>query len=287
MNNPILRFLGLSITLVFIIYNWRSNGTTKEQYWENFDVLQGELLGPIATASVHDFLYINSKPWGEAKEELDLGKHSYLLDSLLTPFHNNQLSNITDTLFTLTNDEWHESKLFFESLALRIDTFIVIAYKKIPLCIEQKPVLQLDYRISIKGDNRYITISTYEFEDINQWDWQEETPLDEFLVYKGKVDSLLGEARYLNITVLKKGNSNWRMPYIIADSNKNELFYDEVGFERLQSKSRFYFEPNEDFILWYDNWFFKFIIVVFSIAIFIAFLMMFSSPDVEIKEKEK
>lgn len=278
MKNPILRFLALSITFIIIIYNWRSNGTTKEEYWSNFDVMQGALQGPYVVASVHDFLYINHKPWGEIKDELDLGEQSYLLDSILSPFHKNQLSELTDTLYQYTNEEWNNSKQFFESLALKLDTFIVIGNKHFPLLIEQKPVMELDYHILTQGDERYCTISTYEFEDVDQWDWDEETPLQEFLIYKSKVDSVLASAEYVKITVLKKGNSNWRKPYIISDENDKQLFYDEEGFERLESKGRFYFEPNEDFILWYDNWMVKFLIVIFSFAIFISFLLMFSEP---------
>jgi hypothetical protein len=68
MKNPITRFLGLSIALIFIIYNWRSDGTTKKEYWANFDVLKGELQGPTVIAEVSDLLFINGEAWGTAKD---------------------------------------------------------------------------------------------------------------------------------------------------------------------------------------------------------------------------
>lgn len=277
MKNPILRFLGLSITLIFIIYNWRSEGTTKAEYWAKFDVLEGELQGPIVVATVLDHLYINGEAWGTAKDELDLGDQTYIIDSLLSLFATNQLKDLKDTLYENTAREWSRSKKMFESHAWTMDTFIQMRNKEIPILMEQKPVFQVDYLISIKGDDRYIYISTHDFEGLEQWRYDDETPLAEFIKYRNKVDSLLGEDRQLQITVLKKGTSDWRNPYIIRNSDGDELLYDQSGFDRLQYKRRSYTELNEDFILWYDNWVVKFIIGAFSIAIFISFIQMFTT----------
>lgn len=277
MKNPILRFLGLSITLIFIIYNWRSEGTTKKEYWANFDVLEGELRGPTVVASVADYLYINGEAWGTAKDSLDLRDQVYILDSLLAHFYKNQLQHLSDTLYENTAEEWSRSKKMFESHAWTMDTFIQVRNKKIPILMEQKPVFNVDYLISIVGDDRYVYISTYDFEGLEQWRYDEETPLAEFIKYRNKVDSLLGEDRQLRITVLKKGDTNWRNPYIIRNSDGDELLYDQSGFDRLQYQRRSYTQINEDFILWYDNWVVKFIIVAFSIAIFISFFQMFTT----------
>lgn len=88
---------------------------------------------------------------------------------------------------------------------------------------------------------------------------------------------MLGDDKQLRITVLKKGTSDWRNPYIIRNSEGDELLYDQSGFDRLQYKRRSYTQLNEDFILWYDNWVVKFIIGVFSIAIIISFFQMFTT----------
>lgn len=277
MKNPILRFLGLSITFIIIIYTWRSDGTTKKEYWENFDVLEGKLQGPTVVATVADYLYINGEAWGLAKDALHLGDQAYIIDSLRSTFAKNQLKHLRDTLYENTAKEWNRSKKMFESLAWTIDTFIQVRNKKIPILMEQKPVFQVAYRISIEGDDRYVEISPYDYEDLEQWKYGEETPLAEFIKYQNKVDSQLGEDKQLQITVLKNGTSNWRNPYIICNSEGDELLYNQSGFERLQYKSFSYTEPNEKFILWYDNWVVKFIIVVFSIVIFISFIQIFTT----------
>lgn len=150
MKNPIIRFLGLSITLVIIIYNWRSEGTTKAEYWAKFDVLEGTLQGPTVVATVLDHLYINGEAWGPAKDKLDLGDQAYILDSLLAHFYKNQLQHLSDALYENTAREWSRSKKMFESHAWTMDTFIQVRNKKIPILMEQKPVFQVDYLITIK-----------------------------------------------------------------------------------------------------------------------------------------
>ncbi len=274
MKNPLGRLIGISLTFIFVIFSWRGDGTTKKEYWRNFEVIEGELDGPYVVASVLDHLLINGKAWGSEKNKLDLKDQSFVLDSLLTPFFNNQLKGLRDTLYENKEITWSKSKKIFESKALKLDTFIEVDNKRIPVLIEQKPVFQVEYHLTIKGDNRYFEISPNRFKDLEYWKYDEETPLLEFIKYKEKIDSLLKGKKQLAVTILKKGDYNWRAPYIINDLDDNELYSDQYGFERLPVKRGTYSEPNENFILWYDNWLFKFIAVVFSIAIFISFLQI-------------
>lgn len=285
--------INLIIFLTIFILTYRCKGTTEAEYWSNFEVVEGKITGPFVVATISNDRRVNDKSWYSFEKDLTVSQ-KLELDSLFYPIKENSLYTKADTLFDYSKEGWEEKYLGYKKKSISIDT---VLGGKMDVVLEQIPVFDVNYYFSVEGTDKYFEISPYDFEEIDYWSSDENTPYEDFVQYKSAVDELIGDAGVLKVTTLKTNKEGWHAPYIIKDGNNKELFYDEEGFEDLKIakqelgktgimyRNPYSGELNENFILWHDNWFFRIVAAVLIIAIIIQSLIILTTPTQKPAEK--
>lgn len=283
----LIRFIVATIPVMILIAFFWFTGTSSRQYWNNFEEIEGEVVGPYSLIEVHNktLLYDSIIPYlGEYNQLIDsitkLGfKTDY--DSIYYPFWKFRLpTEQVDSLGPLSKTDWDELKRTYEKITKSIDTLLVSDTAQFRLKIKNTSKIYMSLYFSIKGHPSKFSIPKFiptgEDSDLmglvieyggsgrNGFsDWEELEP------YSKRLEDIIGNNTELNITKLKSDKKIARA-YIIEAGWSNEIFSDEYGFDALKApaqknrRSRLLElkgEVNIDFVLWYDNWIVKFLLV--------------------------
>ena len=277
-----IKFIVANIPILILLIFFWFTGTSSSQYWDNFEEIEGEVVGPYTLIEAHTktLLYDSIMPYlGEYNQLQDsitkLGfKADY--DSIYYPFWKFRLpTEQVDSLGLLSKSDWDVLKHTYEKITKSVDTLLVSDTTQFRLKIKNTTYVYVCHYFSIKGYPYKFSISEYfptgEDSDLMYFvseyrgagrngfsDW------DESENYSSKLKEIIGSNLKLNIVKLKSDKDIARA-YIIETGWNNELYNDEYGFEalvrtkngKIQTGS---YGKNIDYVLWYDNWIVKFLL---------------------------
>ncbi len=294
-------FIKISFPLLMIL-SMRFYGTSHDEYWSNFEKVEGELTGPTTLLEINHELVFNDSirllddkfdVLSDEFEELGLKKAFYAANrSMWDGFNKYTLDSIAD----LTEEKWNSLKRQHEKPVKEIDSVFEKGPKSKQVKIALWQVLQAKPYFSVAGHSDKFTLSEFD----EQAEEEDEYGLDFKIEYRGSGMKLFENranlGHYLNhlkvnlkgsegtVTVTRlRSDENIVRAYIVEDLDGDIVFKDEYGFEALailsNEKGSFLGqidgEPNEKFILWYDNWIVKTLAVVqIVIYLFVGLILI-------------
>lgn len=283
----LIRFFVATIPVIILLTFFWFAGTSTSQYWDNFEEIEGEIVGPYSLIEIHNktLLYDSIIPYLAEYNQLEdsitnLGfKADY--DSIYYPFWKFRLpTQQVDSLGFLSKTDWDELKITHEKITKSVDTLLVSDTAKFRLKIKNTSKIYVSLYFSIKGHPSKFSISEFiptgEDSDLMHFVYEYGgsgrngfSNWEELEAYSKRLEKIIGNNTELSITKLKSDKKISRS-YIIEAGWNNELYTDEYGFDALKAppqknrRSRLLElkgEVNMDFVLWYDNWIVKFLLV--------------------------
>lgn len=286
-------FFRASFPLVAIIYFW-INGTSPSEYEANFKTISGELKGPyigfyenynLITNDTLEWTSYSYSKFTSLLMEHDLTLPYYKFVNQVKTHNLNWGTNQIDSLIVMpTENEWNKIMTTNEGIVYSEDT---VLYSEARYPIEVPVKLSVNRSLSARvyfslgsyldklqiifPDNKTEEIAKNLPEYVKGYMAKSGKSFSDYLEIKEyfqKLDEFINQYKTLRVKRLKPNEGGGRV-YAIWDEKDKLVFEDEDGLEGLKYKTQirqsidvFESNLNEDFVLWYDNWLVKLLIVL-------------------------
>jgi len=292
MNFNNLKLIFKTSTPLFILLFFRFTGTSTAEYEANFRSISGEVKGPYLMLYENFDLITNDslKGTGIAYNELtalliehELYRPYKKYSDRIKSHDMNWGTNQFDSLRALPSKiEWEQIKAREEGVVYSRDTvFHSDVYFPIDIPIKLSVYRSISARVFFSlGDNpdRLQIVFPDKEEKEDPYGLYKRVRMslggvssgnfESLEAYNSQLNEFVGEHKHLTAKRLNSRALNARV-YKVWDENENLIFEDEEGLEGLEYQNGknglidiLSFDVDKRFILWYDNWYIKLLMVI-------------------------